>query len=140
MHRSEDEILAQANGAVSAAYGGSPRANSFIARRMRKNVHEIDLVIPLPFDDAVEHVVRVLEGTGQRIEPPHAEPEDPGQTIRVLTGGGIWDMNPVVVTAQVTETRKDVSGVHLRAAAKEGAIRQRAGEKTAKRLASWLVT
>ncbi|MEU4886541.1 MULTISPECIES: hypothetical protein [Streptomyces] len=47
-------------------------------------------------------------------------------------------MNPVVVTALVTRGGEHTSAVRLRAAAKEGLIKQRAGEKTAVRLAALL--
>lgn len=49
-------------------------------------------------------------------------------------------MNPVVVTALVTTGGASDSQVRLRAAAKEGLIRQRAGELTAARLAALLDT
>jgi hypothetical protein len=47
-------------------------------------------------------------------------------------------MNPVVVTALVTREGVGLSKIRLRAAAKEGLIKQRAGEKTAARLATSL--
>ncbi|ASU82840.1 hypothetical protein CDO52_08640 [Nocardiopsis gilva YIM 90087] len=143
MLQTEDEILVQAHGAVAAANGGSARLNEFIASRLKTDAHEIDLVIPLPFEGAVKHVASVLEQAGQRIEPPHAESthtdRDEGQRmVRILTDGGPKYKNPVVVTALVTEGRAANSVVRLRAAAKEGLIRQRPGEHTAMRFASWL--
>ncbi|CAL9661066.1 hypothetical protein SUDANB105_07013 [Streptomyces sp. enrichment culture] len=55
-----------------------------------------------------------------------------------MASGGAGGMNPVVVTARVLKVDEGSSEVWLRAAAKEGLIRQRAGEKTAVRLAALL--
>ena len=50
------------------------------------------------------------------------------ETIRVVTGGGTAGMNPVVMTALV-QYGDNSTQVRIRAAAKEGLIRQRAGQK-----------
>jgi hypothetical protein len=108
-----------------------------VAKRMRKDVHEIDLLVPLPFDDAVKRVSGVLGRAGRAVE---TVPVDSGEdeTIRVVASGGVGGLNPVVVTARVLKADEATSEVWLRAAAKEGLIRQRAGEKTAVRLAAQL--
>ncbi|WP_033306939.1 hypothetical protein RFN58_04290 [Streptomyces iakyrus] len=135
MDRSEDEILAEEL-ADLAARGG--RLTRLVAQLMRKNVHEIDLEMPLPFDDAVRRVANVLGLAGRAVGPMHVEPCVDQKTIRVVTRGGALGMNPVVVTALVTNCGMGSSKVRLRAAAKEGLIKQRAGEKTATQLAGWL--
>lgn len=60
------------------------------------------------------------------------------EMLRVVLGGGFGGLNPVVVTVLVTKGAEDSSPVRLRAAAKEGLVKQRAGEKTATRLAALL--
>lgn len=92
----------------------------------------------MPFDDAVKRVVKVLGQAGRAVEPMHVEPGRDRETIRVVASGGAGGMNPVVVTALVTKGGESTSKVTLRAAAKEGLIKQRAGEKTAARLAASL--
>lgn len=99
---------------------------------------EIDLDVPLPFEDAVAHVVQVLGRAGRAVEPTQAEPETHPRTLRFVTGGGAGGLNPVVVTAVVTEDGTADSKVRLRAAAEEGLIKQRAGERTAALLAASL--
>ncbi|MZE79630.1 hypothetical protein GTY57_22380 [Streptomyces sp. SID5475] len=136
--RGEDEILTGEIAALGTVVGASGRLTGRVAKRLKKNVHEIDLVIPLPFDDAVKRVADVLGGAGQAVEPVHVEPGGDRRTIRVVAGAGIGGMNPVVVTALVTRGGEHTSAVRLRAAAKEGLIKQRAGEKTAVRLAALL--
>ncbi|GAA3367136.1 hypothetical protein GCM10020367_68670 [Streptomyces sannanensis] len=138
MDQNEDQILAEELAALAAVGGGSGRLIGLVAKLMRKNVHEVDLVIPLPFDDAVKRVVRVLEGAGRPVGPTHVEPGRDQEMIRVVASGGARGMNPVVVTALVTKGTENSSKVRLRAAAKEGFVKQRAGEKTAARLAALL--
>lgn len=109
-----------------------------MAKLMRKNVHEIDLLVPLPFDDVVKRVSSVLGKAGRAVETMPVDSGEDEETIRVVAGGGAGGLNPVVVTARVLKADEDSSEVWLRAAAKEGLIRQRAGEKTAVRLAAQL--
>jgi hypothetical protein len=136
--QSEDEILAEELAALGAMSGGSGRLTRLVAKAMKKNVHEIDLDTPLPFEDAVERVVEVLGRAGRAVGPMHVEPGTDQETIRVVAGGGAGGLNPVVVTAVVTKGGTGSSKVRLRAAAKEGLIKQRADEKTAARLAASL--
>ncbi|MES9620559.1 hypothetical protein ACPCBX_25815 [Streptomyces tuirus] len=138
MDRSEDQILVDELAALGAVSGGSGRLTGLVARLLKKNAHEIDLVIPLPFDAAVQRVVGVLEGAGRSGRPAHVESGTGQEMIRVVAGGGAGGMNPVVVTALVTRSTGNCTEVVLRAAAKEGLIKQRAGEKTAARLAALL--
>lgn len=135
--QSEDQILAEELAALGAVGGGSGRLVRVVAKLMRKNVHEVDLLVPLPFDDAVKRVSGVLGRAGHVIETlPVRLGED--ETIRIVASGGAGGLNPVVVTTRVLKADGDSSEVWLRAAAKEGLIRQRAGEKTAVRLAAQL--
>ncbi|MFF5365806.1 hypothetical protein [Streptomyces sp. NPDC013187] len=135
----EDQILADELAALAAAAGAWGGLTRFVAKLMRKNVQEIDLVVALPFDDAVEHVASVLERAGRTVGPV-PESGEGQRTLRVVVGGGAGGLNPVVVTARVTGGGAPDSEVRLRAAAKEGLVRQRAGERTATRLAALLTT
>ncbi|MFE4175718.1 hypothetical protein ACFRR7_27375 [Streptomyces sp. NPDC056909] len=69
MHESENEILVDELAAVAAVTGGSGRLAGLMAKVMRNNIHEIDLVVPMPYEGAVERVVEVQERTGRRLEP-----------------------------------------------------------------------
>ncbi|MFD5946226.1 hypothetical protein ACFWAZ_13330 [Streptomyces collinus] len=137
MDEREDELLADELAALAAVAGGWGGLTHFVAKLMRKNVHEIDLVVALSFEDTVERVARVLGRAGRRVclGSEHCAEQ---RMIRVVAGGGVGGMNPVVVTALVTKGEASDSQVRLRAAAKEGLIRQRAGERTASRLATLL--
>ncbi|RMB82610.1 hypothetical protein [Streptomyces shenzhenensis] len=138
MDQSEDQILADELAALGAVGGGSGRLVRLVAMLMRKNVHEIDLVIPLPFNDAAERVSRVLNQIGRAVETTQVGPGRDEEAIRVVASGGTGGMNPVAVTALVSHAGENSSEVRLRAAAKEGLIKQQAGEKTAIRVAALL--
>ncbi|MDH6605116.1 hypothetical protein M2164_000751 [Streptomyces sp. SAI-208] len=137
MERSEDQILAEELAALGAVSGGSGGLVRVVAKLLRKDVHEIDLVAPLPFDAVVKRVSHVLGSAGRAVETASAGTGEE-ETIRVVVGGGAGGLNPVVVTARVLKAAEDSTEIWLRAAAKEGLIRQRAGEKTAVRLAALL--
>ncbi|WP_239085264.1 hypothetical protein [Streptomyces halstedii] len=77
MDRTEDQILVEELAALGAVGGDGSRLTGLAAKLMRKNAHEIDLVITLPFDDAVKRVVGVLEG-----RPVGPLPVQPGGTGR----------------------------------------------------------
>ncbi|MGW0500449.1 hypothetical protein ACWD0Z_34960 [Streptomyces sp. NPDC003007] len=136
--QSEDQILAEELAALGASSGGSGHVVRLVARLMRKNVHEIDLLVPLPFDDVLRRVTSVLGKAGHAVATVPVDSREDEETIRVVTGGGAGGLNPVVVTARVLKADEVSTEVWLRAAAKEGLIRQRAGEKTAVRFAALL--
>ncbi|MGK3944545.1 hypothetical protein ABK046_39740 [Streptomyces caeruleatus] len=137
MHRSEDQILAEELGALGALSGGSGGLVRVVANLMRKNVHEIDLVAALPFEAVVKLVSAVLGSAGRAVDSVSVGSGEE-ETIRVVVGGGAGGLNPVVVTARVLKVDENSSEIWLRAAAKEGLIRQRAGERTAARIAALL--
>ncbi|MFI1358086.1 hypothetical protein ACH4TV_31555 [Streptomyces sp. NPDC020898] len=133
--RSEDELLVDELAALARMAGASERIVRLVARMLRKNVHEVDLIVPLPPEETLRHVVRVLEQAGRGIEPTVAEGTADRSTVRGLVSAGIGGLNSVVVTALVSMSGETETDVRLRAAALEGLIRQRAGERTAERLA-----
>ena len=137
MDRSEDQILAEELAALGAVGAGGGRLVRMVAHVMRKNVHEIELLVPLPFAETVQRVSGVLGRAGRVLESVRIRPGEDA-TVRIVAGGGVGGLNPVVVTARVRKAGEDSSEIRLRAAAKEGLIRQRAGEKTAVRLAARL--
>lgn len=61
--------------------------------------------------------------------------EDPGTQIVGILGSGAANLNPAVVTVTIRASA-DGSRLVIRGVAKEGLIKQRAGEKAAKRVAA----
>ncbi|RII13833.1 hypothetical protein DSC45_23035 [Streptomyces sp. YIM 130001] len=131
MHQPEDELLAEALGRIN--YGGK------IASRFLKNdISEFDSELQLGFGPALERVRTVLVELAPGARPELEAAGTDRVTLRVLTGGGALNLNPVVVTVEVTRSGEQTTAVHVRAIAKEGLIKQRAGQKTAERVAALL--
>lgn len=143
----EDLILAEALGALGAAGGGSGGllGAKFAARRLKKNVHEVELPLEgVPPAEAAARVAEVLLSLGAPVRRSRAELPAGVRVVRALVGGGFGNMNPVLVTVTLTPMSAPTgpgpqcTAVRVRGAAKEGLIRQRAGEKTARRVAGLL--
>lgn len=127
LHNGEDELLVEGLGALGGSAGGRFGAR-LVAKILPKNVGEADLVLPMEPDAALSHVLAVLSKYA-RIDPP---PAGDGQVlVRVMAGGGHANLNPVVVTVALSAVASAGTAVHIRAAAKEGLIKQRAGTKLA---------
>jgi hypothetical protein len=131
----EDELLIRAvgNAGGRVSPGGRQGAERG-ARRLRKDVFEVDLVVnmsPRAAADRAEEVISEqgsvvdLEGTGG----------DPGTQVVGIVGSGVANLNPAVVTVTIQACAEGARLV-IRGAAKEGLIKQRAGEKAAKRIAA----
>ncbi|MEV7730242.1 hypothetical protein AB0P15_36850 [Streptomyces sp. NPDC087917] len=138
----EDRILAEALAAVGAAGGGSGGrfGARFAAERLRKNVHEVPLTLAAPLDAATRHVSGVLARLGSPRRAARGADPTVRRVVRAVIGGGFGKMNPVLVTVSLTAGGQDGTAVSVRGAAKEGLIKQRAGERTARRVAALLTT
>lgn len=131
MRQPEDRLLAEALGSINP--GGK-----FASRFMRNDVGESDHELPLDFDTTLERVRTLLFGMARGTHPVVLEATTDRVTLRVLTGGGALSMNPVVITVDVTRGSGWATPIHVRAVAKEGLIKQRAGRKTAENLVALL--
>jgi hypothetical protein len=143
--KDEDEILAaelrelgaaggRADGALAgllgahgagAGGGGGARGAERSARRVRKDVHEIEMTVAVPPGEVRSLVTGLIQATGRLIE----ESDDP-VIVRGVVGAGAMNMNPVVLTVTLSPGAGGTT-VLVRGAAKEGLIKQRAGEKAA---------
>ncbi|MEU9993030.1 hypothetical protein AB0E10_40970 [Streptomyces sp. NPDC048045] len=131
MTQSEDKLLAEALGRINP---GGKLASPFL----KNDIGEFDRELPLDFEHALERVRAVLTELPRGANPELVEAGTGRVTLRVLTGGGALKMNPVVVTVEVTRSGERTTTLHVRAIAKEGLIKQRAGQKTAERIAALL--
>jgi hypothetical protein len=104
------------------------------ARRLRKNVLEIELIVSLTPDAAATRVQEVLADQGHVLR---AEEPDENSSIEVvgMVGAGFANLNPAVVTVTIRPSEYG-SRIVVRGAAKEGLIKQRAGESAARRVAA----
>jgi len=153
----EDEILAAELGKLGAKGGGlgatvggalgiasEPEASTrgggwgaaFAARRLRNNAHEIEVTLAAPPDEVFVQVVSVIGAMGRIVA--QTGPTDGKAIVRGIVGAGIANLNPAVVTVTMISDGDSGTAVQIRGVAKEGLIKQRAGQKAAERLAASL--
>ncbi|MFI9781287.1 MULTISPECIES: hypothetical protein [unclassified Streptomyces] len=131
MQQPEDKLLAEALGRIN-------RGGKIASRLLKNDISEFDRELQLGFDLALERVRTVLVELSPGASPELEEAGTDRVTFRVLTGGGALNMNPVVVTVDATRSGERTTALHVRAIAKEGLIKQHAGQKTAERIAALL--
>ncbi|WP_035847302.1 hypothetical protein [Kitasatospora azatica] len=131
----EHEVLTEALGALA---GPGSRGARFAARFLHKDVREVELRLPLPFEHALALVGALLDREGPELHPRRPEPDPDRRTFRVLTRGGVGGMNPVLVTVRAVRGGSDATEVRLRCAAFEGLFKQRSAQKAVDRLAGLL--
>lgn len=131
MRQSEDELLAEALGRING--GGK-----FAARFLKNDIAEFDRELPLGFEPALDHARTVLTRLAGGAAPEPVEAGEGRVAFRVLAGGGHLGMNPVVVTVSATRGGEHTTTLHVRAIAKEGLVKQRAGQKTAESVGTLL--
>jgi hypothetical protein len=127
----EAELLATALGSLGGV------GARWTARLLGHDVHEV--VVKVNEDRAVawERVLWLLDRQGQIIWT--SEPGQEADALRAIVGSGAMNLNPAVVTVEVcSEAQYRGSRIEIRAVAKEGVIKQRAGRKAAERLAASL--
>lgn len=97
-----------------------------MARRLRADIVETTMELRLSLPAATELVARALDALGTRTA-----------ALQAVMGAGTMNLNPAVVTVTLSEHDGRAIAV-VRGAAKEGLIRQRAGEKAARRVVEYL--
>jgi hypothetical protein len=123
------------SGGLWGASGGRLGAR-LAARLLPEDVHEIELVLALPPDEALALAGWVLSSLG---EPVHeTRRADDNHQLRAVVGSGALNINPAMVTLQLVATTPVSTTIQVRGVAKEGLIRQRAGHKAAERVAARL--
>ena len=129
----EDQLLA----AGGARLGGD--AAGAASRKLKKNVHEIDATLEAPLPAVITRVQRALSVEHRISRDDKEQTVADGSTMIRAVVGGVANMNPVVVTVTLKAVGPAQTQVKVRAAAKEGLIKQRAGEKTATKVAAALL-
>jgi hypothetical protein len=144
--REEEEILAdrlgklawrsgRRIGGLSSASGGRLGAQ-LAARLLPADVHEIDVVLPLPPDQALVLARSVLASLGEPVDETRLA--DDKHELRGVVGSGVLNLNQAVVTLQLVTTTSASTTIRVRGVAKEGLIPQRAGRKAAERVTGCL--
>jgi hypothetical protein len=144
--RDEEEILinrlgrvawrsGRSIGGLSTARGGRLGAR-IAARVLPKDVHEVELFLPLPPDQALALAQWVLSSLGEPVDQTRVA--DDKHELRAVVGSGVLNLNPAVVTLQLVATTSASTTIRVRGVAKEGLIPQRAGRKAVERVTACL--
>ena len=128
--KDEEQILAQALGEI---WGPGAR---LMARWLPEDVYETVLETGSSPEKAWQVALAVMSRVGRILESNAAETR--GAVVCAIVGSGAWNMNPALVKVRVTSTAEGVTRLEIRGIAKEGLIRQRAGETAVKRVANLL--
>ena len=124
MSLDEDVLLASALGVAAS-------------RRLKKSVLEIDLTLGVPPAAAAERTRQVLGDLGRELDATDGVETGDLQIVGVV-GAGVGNLNPAIVTVTIQSGDNGGSKLVVRGAAKEGLIKQRAGESAARRVAEAL--
>jgi hypothetical protein len=131
----QDELLIRAVGDVGGFMGPRGRRGAETgARRLRKDVFEVDLVVNMSPTVAADRAREVISEHGDVLDL-ESSGEEPGTQVVGIVGSGAANLNPAVVTVTIRASAEG-SRLVIRGAAKEGLIKQRTGEKAAKRVAA----
>lgn len=133
MSLDEDRLLVGALGELGGVGGGRLGAQVG-ARRLRKNVLELDLIVSMTPEATAKRAQDVLADQGRLLRADQASELQAFEVVGIV-GAGFANLNPAIVTVTI-RLADNGSQVVVRAAAKEGLIKQRAGETAARRVAT----
>jgi hypothetical protein len=92
----EDELLVRALGDVGGLVGPPARRGAEIgARRLRKDVLELDLVVSESPQDAVDRAMLVISRCGRVLDSGGSGDDSGIQAIGIM-GSGVANLNPAV--------------------------------------------
>ncbi|CAG0928352.1 hypothetical protein TFLX_00869 [Thermoflexales bacterium] len=138
MPESEDEILARELakiGGMTGGLGGKAGAG-LMGRLLPKNTFELKIEIKAVPRDVLQKAFSLLSEKGTLLEETDTSATVP--TLAAVIGSGFMNMNPAIVTVEVVPLSEGSSQVSIRGVAKEGLIKQRAGEKAARQIGDLL--
>ncbi len=130
MPQEKDEILSREIGRL----GGL--GASLVARWLPNNTLELTMETSSPPERTLETVFTILSQEGKITEDHRTDPDRPA--VCAIIGSGFWNLNPALVEVRVVSTTNDVTRLSIVGTAREGWIKQRAGEKAARRIADLL--
>jgi len=103
----------------------------FMARFLPIDIHEVSAIVDADPQAVCEQAVNLVSEDGDLVA--QRQPSPGVLEVRGLIGAGTARLNPTVVTVRVAGHDGGGSHVEVRAVAKEGLVKQHAGERTATR-------
>jgi hypothetical protein len=139
MSASPDEILARELEKLAARFS-EEKEGAGVVRWVARKLPTDAFTVAMHFEAAAEAVLRValdvLRSEGRIEDRSPAASEAPA--ITAVVGSGFLNLNPALVTIEVLPEEENRVAVNVTGIAKEGLIKQHAGEKAAKRIADRL--
>ena len=105
---------------------------SLVARLLPENVGEVTFTVTESSESVRARATNLLAHRGELLG--QQELAVPPDTLAAVVGAGRMALNPTVVTVTIRSDQNRSSVVTVRAVAKEGLLKQRAGEE----VAAWL--
>jgi len=130
MLQDKDKILARELGKL-----GGPGA-CLAAKLLPNDIFELTITTTSSPEKALEAARIILSRAGEIIEDCRSDPNTPA--VCAVIGSGFWSLNPAIVQVQVVSTAERVTKLLITGVAKEGLIKQHAGEQAAKTVAELL--
>jgi hypothetical protein len=118
-----DKVLEQELGELGGEFGGL--GARWAARRMPNNAFGASIELDISTGRAFAEFSEVAGALGRVIG--HAV-TDTGARLTAVIGAGFWNLNPAVVDLRITPLGSQRCRVVITGTAKEGLIKQRAGE------------
>ncbi len=139
MQRSADQVLADELGKLAAEATDKKIGSGvvrWVARKMPNDAFQTTFEVAAEPATVLHRAFDVLHDQGRIRDDFAAESESPA--VSAVVGSGFLGLNPAVVTIEVVAHEDDRSRVVVSGVAKEGLIKQRSGEKAARRIAQSL--
>lgn len=124
----EDEILDQQLRALIPT-----RSAVRIPTFFPPNIHQATVTVEQPAEQALVMIRDALQQHGHL----HGRDDDALQ-VRAVIGGGTWAMNPAVVTVTAERIADGQTRLIIRGVAREGIVKQRAGQQVVNRIIATL--
>lgn len=142
MARKSEEILARELGKLAAQAGKDDigqvgeRVVRWVARKLPNDAFTIPLQLPADANTVLRAAADLLDEEGELQEV--ATPDSAAPAVSAVVRSGFLGLNPAVVTIEVLAQGENQATVNVSGMAKEGLIKQHAGEKAARRIADRL--
>lgn len=124
-----EEILERELGEVGGEFGGL--GARWAARRMPNNAFVASIELEISAAQALTEFSQAAGALGRVVD---RELNDAGARLTAVVGAGFWNMNPAVVDLQLASRGANRCRVTITGTAKEGLIKQRAGEGAVRRI------
>lgn len=133
MEDSIERILEQEIGKLGAIGGGEAGRHGaqFAARHLPNDVFEATVELDVGADQATHMFGAGISAVGEDID---GDPGRANPVLRAIVPAGMMDLNPAVVEVEIVPVDPAHSRVILTGTAKEGLIKQHAGEKAVRRV------